>query len=290
MRKAALLVCLVVCPVALGCQAPTEIDNVSYDDRYAETKLDLFLPEGGGSARPTVLMIHGGAWRMGDKDHFANAGRRLARSGWVAASINYRLVPDGVFPRAAQDSGCALAFLQENASRWDIDPKRIAVMGYSAGGHLASLLGVAWNEDAIRPDCASGRPSRPAAAIPGSGVHDLRARSNASWVQDFMGGSLDELPAEYEQASPIAQIDPGEPPFLLVTGGADWIGVEEQSQWMRDALRAEGNEAEELRLAGAGHLLQPGVDSGEIQFQTALETPEAWLVLADFLARTIGEP
>jgi acetyl esterase/lipase len=272
-----------------GCHAPTELEDVSYDDRFEEGKLDLYLP-GDSGAHPTVMFIHGGAWRWGDKFHFANMARRLARSGWVAASINYRLVPEGEFPKAAQDCACALAFLQQNADQYDIDPNAIAVMGYSAGGHLSSLLGVAWDSDAIAPDCAAGRPSRPAAVIPGSGAHDLIARSDATWVQDFVGGTYDELPNKYHQASPIENIDGGEPPFLLITGGADWIGVDEQSRWMRDALRAKGNQAEELRLAGGGHLLQPGIDSGEIQFGTAVETPEAWLVLVDFLARTIGEP
>ncbi len=285
-RRALLLVCL----LSLGCRAPTEIDDVPYDPRYGDsTKLDLYLPDESG-AQPAVMLIHGGAWRFGDKRHFTNAARRFARSGYVAASINYRLVPEGAFPNGPRDTACALAFLQKNAGDYGIDPERIAVVGYSAGGHLASLLGVAWNEPSIEPDCEWGPPERPAAVIPGAGAHDLRARADVEWVQDFMGGTLEELPDKYQQASPIAQIDPGEPPFLLVSGGGDWIGVPEQSRWMRDALRAVGTEADELRLAGGGHLVQPGADPGELQFGVLLETPEAWLVIADFLARHIGEP
>ncbi len=281
---------LLLSAMGVGCGAPTEVENLPYDTRYGDsTKLDLYLPNESGP-QPTIMLIHGGAWRWGDKRHFDNAARRFARSGYVAASINYRLVPEGAFPNAPRDTACALAFLQKNADQYGIDPKRIAVMGYSAGGHLASLLGVAYDEDSIAPDCDSGRPERPAAVIPGAGAHDLRERADAKWIQEFMGGTLEELPDEYAEASPIAQIDPGEPPFLLVSGGGDWIGAEGQARWMRDALRAVGTEADELRLAGGGHLLQPGADPGELQLEVLLETPEAWLVIADFLARQIGEP
>jgi len=65
--------------------------------------MDLYLPASDAGAHPTVLFIHGGSWSGGDKTHFVNAGRRLARSGFVVASVNYRLVPDGVFPNNIED-------------------------------------------------------------------------------------------------------------------------------------------------------------------------------------------
>jgi acetyl esterase/lipase len=288
MRRALLL--LVLALAAIGCGAPREMDDVSYDDRFgSDTTLDLFLPDDSG-AHPTVFLIHGGGWFIGNKSNYRNTARRLARSGYAAASVNYRLVPEGQFPHAAQDVLCALAFLQKNAQKYEIDPARVAVMGYSAGGQLSALVGAAWDEDAIAPDCAAGRPSRPAAAIPGDGAYDLRQRSDKQWVQDFMGGTLEQVPERYEQASPIAQIEGNEPPFLLIVGGGDWIGAPELTPLMRDTLEKNGVHAEVLRLAGGGHILQPGVDPGEIQLDTTFDTPEAWLVIVDFLERTIGAP
>jgi acetyl esterase/lipase len=279
---------LLVAALALGCAAPREIEDVSYDARFDRTQLDLYLPDGDGP-HGAVMFIHGGAWRLGDKRMFQGAARRLARSGWAAASVNYRLVPEGRFPRAFQDVACALAFLQTHADEYDLDPERIVVMGYSAGGHLSSLLGVAWDDPEIAPDCAAGVPRAPAGAIPGAGVHDLRGRDHA-WVEDFMGGSHDEIPETYALASPITHVDEPKPPFLLINGGADWFVDIDQGREMRAALRAAGGSAELLSLAGSGHLLNPATDPGDVKIGVSLDTPEAWLATADFLARTIGEP
>lgn len=271
-----------------ACRAPIEIEDVQYDPRWGRTTLDLYLPEEGDS-RPTVMLIHGGGWRMGDKRAMRPMAQRLARSGWVVASVNYHLVPEGEFPRNFQDVACALAFLQDHSDVWGIDPKRIALSGYSAGGHLSALLGVAWDDPAIAPDCESGVPSAPAAVFPGAGIYDFRGKDH-DVVEEMLGGSEEEYPERYRQASPILHVRPGLPPFLLITGSADWFVGIDGTREMGEALRAEGNQAEVLTLAGSGHLLNPGADPGEMQLALSLTTPEAWLALSDFLVRTMGEP
>ncbi|HMR80455.1 MAG TPA: alpha/beta hydrolase, partial [Polyangiaceae bacterium] len=164
-------------PVALalmGCSAPSEILDVSYDDRFGErTTMDIYLPAGEPTQSPAIVMIHGGAWRFGSKDAYRDAAVRMARSGWVAVTINYRLGSAGMYPRAVQDCVCAISFLRRNADDYGIDPNRVAVTGYSAGGHLASLVGLAADLPEHVPDCASGGTTLPNAIISAAGAQDL---------------------------------------------------------------------------------------------------------------------
>jgi len=93
--------------------------------------------------RPAVLSIHGGSWARGDKGNsdWRNVCEWLASEGFVAYSVNYRLVPDVSFPAAIEDLGRAVEWMRANADRYGIDPDRIGAFGGSAGGNLAALLG-----------------------------------------------------------------------------------------------------------------------------------------------------
>lgn len=281
--RAALLALLLV-----SCGAPEERDDISYDDRFEDTKLDLYLPDGEGR-RPAVMLVHGGAWAYGGRWMMAAAARRLAGSGYVAASIGYRLVPEGRFPTSIQDAACALSFLRAHASEYRIDPDRIAVLGYSAGGHTVATLGVSPNDRSLDPDCAAGPTAPPRAVIAGAPVVDMRNFADSSYITDYMGGALDARAAAYDLASPIRHVRSGLPPFLFVVGGGDWWVGHKDSETMRDALRAAGNDARLLEIGGGGHVLSP-VAGGTYIFTQATETPESWLAIQDFLARTIGRP
>jgi acetyl esterase/lipase len=274
--------------ILAGCTAPVEIHDVAYDDRFGDaTTMDVYLPDEEGTARPAVLFIHGGGWRNGSKAAHAEAAARLARSGYVAASINYRLTPDGVFPRAVQDCLCALSFLRAHADEWGIDPARVAVAGYSAGGHLAGLVGVAADDPRLAPDCAAGPTFPPAAAIPGAGPMDLLDFQH-DVVVDFVGVSAEEDPERWELASPLSHVGPDEPPFLFIHGSGDWFVEIDQARRMDEALRAAGNDSRVLELDGGGHLLNPGDQVGDLRVEMSMESPEAWLAIMDFLERKLG--
>lgn len=269
---------------ASGCEGPGEYEDVSYDARFGDaTTMDVYVPRGAGP-HPAVMFIHGGAWFAGTKAEYTQAAKRLARSGYVAATINYRLVPAGTYPHAVQDCLCALSFLRARAADYDLDPDRIAVVGYSAGGHLAALIGVAADHPAHQPDCASGRTHAPRAVVSGAGPQDLRGKNN-KWVRDFLGGSPDEVPERFVSASPIAQVGPGKPPFLFINGAADWLVDIDQARAMRDRLRENGNDANLLEVAGGGHLLNPTTDTGEVVVEEADLTSEGWMALIDFVER-----
>lgn len=278
--------------LASGCVAPIEHHDVVYDARFGgSTAMDLYLPDDGESARPAVMFIHGGSWRAGDKDHARNLGARLARSGYAVASINYRLLPEGVFPNNLADCACALAYLRGHAEEYGIDPGRIAVMGYSAGAHLASLVGLASEHPELRADCeaAGGEAiAPPAAVISASGPQDMRTfweeAGDKEGVEAIFGGSLEELPRAYELGSPRFHVRPGAPPFLIVGDAIDFGGIDD----MRDALVESGNEARLLRVAGSLHILVQHGDPGVYEGGMASEAPEAWIAIGEFLERTLG--
>jgi acetyl esterase/lipase len=273
-----------------GCSEVVEIADVSYDDRHGEaTTMDVHLPGQDGADRPAVLLIHGGGWRSFSKQSMNEPARRLAGAGYVTASINYRLVPDGAYPENIRDVMCALAFFQSQADEYGLDPDRVAVMGYSAGGHLASLLGVATDVPELASECDAGTPLPPAAVISGAGPQDLTVLPEVDVIVEFLGGTRDEVPEHYVMASPISHVDANEPPFLFVHGTGDLFVELEQSEHMRDTLEAAGNTAQVLALQGGGHLLNAG-PSGDLQFGVSTDTPEAWAAIIDFLERTIGAP
>jgi acetyl esterase/lipase len=272
-----------------ACADIVEIHDVAYDDRFGDaTTLDVYLPDDDEAGRPAVLLIHGGGWSKFSKDVYVKQGQRLAGAGYVAVSINYRLTPAGVYPGAMQDSLCALSTLRARADEWGLDPQRVAVMGYSAGGHLASVLGVSADEPDFQPDCAAGPTFAPAAVISGAGPQDLRAMASADAVQALIGGTLEEFPQRYERASPLARVRSDAPPFLLIHGTQDLFVDVQQSIDMRDALRSVGAEARLMTLAGGGHLLNGGADPGQVDGLTSADTPEAWAAIIDFLDRSIG--
>ena len=266
--------------------------GVVYDARYDDaTNMDVYLPSGSGSRRPAVMLIHGGGWYIGEKEDFILTAHRLSASGYVAASINYRMKSAGMFPAAVRDGACALAFLRAHADEYGIDPDRIALFGYSAGGYIANILGVAIGTPGIEADCAAGLTGPPKAVISGSGPTDLRLFNDAWLVVKFMGGTAAEKPALYDLASAVGHVKAGDPPFLFVHGDADWFVPVDSSLIMRDALLGVGTDARVLKLAGGGHLVNAGdSDPADDAFGLSTDTPEAWIAIADFLERTIGRP
>ena len=270
----------------IGCADVEVDDDVTYDDRFAGATMDLYIPGEAVEPGPAVMLVHGGGWVGGDKGDMRWAARRFARAGYVAASINYRLVPDGAFPASSRDVACALSFLRSHEL---VDGDRVAVYGYSAGGHLVSLLGVAADPE-LEADCESGSTGPPAAVISGAGPQDLRRYRDWSTLTDYLGGDQDAVPEVWARASPITHVDPGEPPFLLIHGDLDLLVGADQGEVMRDALAAAGNPVKLLRLRGAGHLDAVSPGGTESELSSSIDRNEAWLATFDFLEQTIGAP
>lgn len=226
---------------------------------------DLYQPEGDG-LWPAVLVIHGGGWSGGERSDMDKFGKRLAQAGYVVYNVGYRLAPDDRFPAQLNDVRNALRWLQDNAQRWNVNPTRIATLGYSAGAHLALMLGLT-PSDGLTPV---------AAIVAGGNPTDLRVYPKSPYIFDLIGGAPSEFPDEYAFASPITHISADNPPVFLYHGRLDRLVEFDQSQRMHDALQT----------AGVPVTLYPQPLSGHIT--TFLFDRDTMRKVVPFLNRTIG--
>ncbi len=222
-----------------------------------DLKLDLCMPDEPNERRAAVVCIHGGGWHGGTRDFYTPLVVALARRGYVAVTITYRLAPEHRFPAQIEDVKRSVRWLRGNAGRLGFDPERIGVVGWSAGGYLACLLGT--SDDAAfsgRADPFAAHSSRVQAVVSFSGLTDLTAEywdRVPSGAQALIGASRREAPATYREASPISHVDGDDPPFMFLHGDADGSVPPGESQRMHRALESVGGRAVVRMFAGIGH-------------------------------------
>ena len=119
-----------------------EFKDIAYKQICNHTlKMDIYQPKNLEKPRPVLIFIHGGGWRKGKKEDYLLYLISFAQKGYVTASISYRLLPDALYPAAVEDVKCAVRWIRSHADDYLIDPNKIAVIGGSAGGHLAMMVG-----------------------------------------------------------------------------------------------------------------------------------------------------
>src|SRR5215207_90919 len=137
-----------------------EVDVVYGEADGQELLLDISRPPARETPRAAVLLFHGGAWMVGTagRESMAQPATALAEDGYVAFNVEYRLTGDPasehLWPAQLDDAQRAVRWVRANADRYGVDPERVGAYGHSAGGHLASLLGVREARDASDPDLA----------------------------------------------------------------------------------------------------------------------------------------
>ncbi len=189
--------------------------------------LDLYRPAAAGP-HPAVLVVHGGGWDAGDRTMERPFAKRLAAEGFVAVPVSYRLGEAGRFPAALHDLQSAVRWLRTHAAEHGIDPARIGVVGGSAGGHLAALLGASNGVAALEGDAAKEAPSSAVQAVVDiDGLADFTARAlvaqqdaQPSAPSRFLGGSFAERGATWRAASPITHVGPASAPTLFLNSTA----------------------------------------------------------------------
>ncbi|PVZ59638.1 alpha/beta hydrolase [Arthrobacter sp. H-02-3] len=237
--------------------------------------LDVYLPsaEHTGKGFPAIVHFHGGGWRAGERsslgpvlDGFGfSPFRRLTDAGFVVVSADYRLSTTAQFPAQLEDAKAAVHWLRDHAQDYSVDPGRIYAWGDSAGGHLASLVGLAPGD---APAGADGDTPGEVAAVaawyapsdlPRMGEQSLpnavaRADDPGSREELLIGAVLAEAPGKAAAASPVSYVSPAAPPFLLVHGTADRFVPAAQSTSLAAALEAAGADVELLLIEAADHM------------------------------------
>lgn len=223
---------------------------------------DLYTPAGDAppGGWPAVVVIHGGGWSSGDREQVEGIARRVARRGYVTLNITYRLVPESIFPAQVVDVQQAVRWLRGHAADYRVDPARIGAWGYSAGAHLAAMLG------GLSPGDRLYQPGAEVKAVVAGGIpSDLRKFHGGTIVPKFLGERWSENSRAFRESSPAAYVTPGDPPVFLYHGGWDQLVPFDQASDYQLALDAAGVPNELYELRGLGHITAFLMDGEAVQ-------------------------
>ena len=237
--------------------------NIPYNnDTLKKHLLDIYVPAGVKEKVPFVVLIHGGGWigndKYADMGYMPNTIAAILNNGMAIASIDYRFAMQAVFPAILQDCNKAVSFLYDNADKYGLDKNNIALMGFSAGGHLASLMGTSQNNKVNAlyfPN--TYRPFQYKAVVDFYGPTDLvllPGNEDEKSPEGLLIGAAPLLrPDLAKAASPITYIDKNDPPFLIYHGEKDNIVSNKQSKLFNAWLTHYGVKNELTIVKDAPH-------------------------------------
>ena len=287
-------------PGAVSGPAATYAD-VPYATVSASQALDIWIPTTGSGPFPLVIFVHGGAFKGGDKAMEGGNVAAVLEAGYAAASLNYRLSGEAIFPAAVQDVKAAVRFLRANAAEYGLDPDRFAAWGESAGGNLVALIGTTGDQATIFDDPALGNAdvssavqavvdwygptdflqmdAQFAAAAPAACNGQTQAHDPADSPESvYLGAAIQTVPDLAAAANPITYISSAKtlPAFSIAHGDSDCLVPNQQSAILQDALQAAGASSSFTLVEGATH--------GD-QAITSAQTPVALEMLASVFGK-----
>jgi acetyl esterase len=242
-----LITLLLLTAATARAELKTDIEFAKVGD--VSLTLDANVPEGTGPF-PTVILVHGGGFMRGDKTSYIKPlFEPMTKAGFTWFTINYRLAPAHRWPACAEDVERAIRWVKANAKQYKADPKRIALVGESAGGHLVSYVGVR----------GAGETSV-AAVVPIYAPHDLAFQVKS---RNALGPSMTALLGltelndaawkPLEAASATTYLRAGLPPFLLLHGTKDAQVPYEQSVKFQARMKALGNTCDFITIPDGAH-------------------------------------
>lgn len=219
-------------PLLLSNLESKDLVDLKYGSHLSQS-VDVYLPANRSAQTKTVIFIHGGFWIGGDKSEMTAFAKKFRDKGYATATINYRLshtAENFVHPAQVSDLGKAIDFIDSKVKEWKISSESIALVGASAGGHIALLYTYAYNTG-----------DRVKTVISLAGPTNLVNMENASPQQAqvlhwFLGTDPQTSPAVYQQASPVSHVNAGSKPTLLVHGKLDLIVPYQQALDLKTRL------------------------------------------------------
>lgn len=196
-----------------------------------ELHLDIFQPNKIFGPLPTILMIHGGGWRSGDRSMEYPMAEQLAEKGFISVTVEYRLSPEVLYPAAVYDLKAAVRWLRANAKKFNIDPEKLAAYGCSSGGHLATLLGVTNGRGNFEGETGNLDYSSMVQAIVNvDGPLDLTHPEESFEIDDsskftsaaqWLGCTFKEKPELWMEASPMNYVTEETPPITFINSSLE---------------------------------------------------------------------
>ncbi|MBF4163466.1 alpha/beta hydrolase [Nocardioides acrostichi] len=237
--------------------------NEPYTDLPRGPRLDVWADESAraGERRPVLLFIPGGGWIFGMRQGQGGALlKHLSEAGWVCVTIDYRSAPHDRWPAHIIDAKRAVAWIRENIAEYGGDPESVAVAGGSAGGHIASLLGLTPNNPRFQPGFEDV-DTTVRAVVGLYGRYDWESRDTLErkrlmgFIEHVVvGTALEDDPQLYRDSSPIHLAAADAPPFLVVHGDSDSIIPVEQGRDFAVRLAEVSDQVVRYaELPGAGH-------------------------------------
>jgi acetyl esterase/lipase len=206
--------------------------------------VDLYRPRRPNGAG--VLMVHGGGWRMGSREMVTGQAEGLCEAGFTCAACEYRFTPESPWPAQIHDVKAAMRWFRAGAPGWDLDPNRLAVLGNSAGGHLALMLAGTVGEPRFEGDGGNPGVDTSVAAViavfPAVSFYVGERSSGSTNAEAILGADPD--PEAASLASPIRYARADFPPTFLLHGNGDKVVPVTASINLYNALVQAGAVAE----------------------------------------------
>lgn len=260
-------------------------------------QMDIYMPAVKQKA-PAVIFVPGGWWLTAPKVAGMQICVQLAQAGFVAASIDYRHIGTANYIDSIGDVKAAIRYLRAHADDFNLDKNKIAVMGMSAGGYLATMVGVTGNVDKFnfgdylneRVDVqavvdifgptdltkiADDYPKDVQKIYNSPGAPPALFVNGVPCYKGSKGGSLLDTPETAKDSNPLTYIGKNTPPFLIMHGDADKTVSPSQSKILYDALIKNGVDSTHYVIKDADH------------YAAYFYQPKTFGIIVDFLNRTL---